>query len=220
MGRSSRGPSGAADGRTPVRTAHAGSPWRSLARAAVALCLLFMAVSVPGPAPAALEPAATPVVRFEAASDGATVQVRWAFPAGPVVGFNVLRSLKPDGPYVPINPWLITARADGIYAFSDLGVDPGATYHYRLEAVDEGGHKYVRGPLRIAVMPEEYTALDIPGGGGHSADPPVGATTRAGCVAAPGGRWPDAAVLLVLVALPLLRWGLRAGRFPSRRPMR
>lgn len=186
------------------------------------MCLLAAAVLAPAVARAATEAGAAAAVRFEADSDGSIVKLHWRVPPGVAVGFHVLRALDAKGPYAPINPWLIPARDDGAYAFSDLAVDPGATYHYQIEAVDPGGRKYLRGPLTIAVMPEETRVLDLPDGGGFPAAAAQGAGANAvgGCVAGAGGRWHDAAGLVLLLALALVRRAGRPTRVPRRRPMR
>jgi hypothetical protein len=243
MGRSPRGPSGAADGQAPYRirtlapVRRAGeSPcpprarrWRGLAPGVRGLALaaalaLLPGVVVPAPVPASADttPALAAVPeRFEAASDGSTVRLTWSAPPGsPVVGFQLLRALQRDGPYAPINPWLIPTAPSGTYTFADLAVDPGATYHYQLEAVDAAGHKLVRGPLSIAVMPEESSVLGPPAGGGYPAPGPAprGAEGGGGCTEAPTGRWRDAAGLVLLLAAAAIRLRRRSARLALRPP--
>lgn len=218
MGRNTRGPSGGRDGCTRVRAGRIDPIGRTVLGLVAFVCLLAGAA----PAPAAVDRAAPPTMRFEVASDGSTVEVRWAVPPGQVVGFNVLRALREDGPYAPINPWLIPARADGVYDFADLAVDPGAIYHYQLEAVDSGGRKFLRGPLTIPVMPEESRLLEMPDGGGFPANgsQSVGTGPGGGCATADGGRWRDAPGLVLLLVLALVRWRGTGRRFPPRSPMR
>jgi hypothetical protein len=158
--------------------------------------------------------------RFEAVSDGSTVQLRWWFYPGPtVVGFQLLRALQRDGRYAPVNPWLIPVAPSGEYAFADLAVDPGATYNYQLETVDAAGHKDRRGPLTIAVMPEEVRVLEAPGGGGFPAgmtpSQAPGAHSGGGCAAVQAGAWRDAAGLVLLLGAALARLGRRARRSRS-----
>jgi len=235
MGRKSRGPSGAADGKAPFRMHTLAPALRAAAPVGVrrpgALTRAVRAVSLAvalALVPAALPPVAagdvdTPALaavpaRFEATSDGATVQLRWSLaPGTPVVGFQLLRALQRDGPYAPVNPWLIPTAPSGAYAFADLAVDPGRTYHYRLEAVDAAGHKTLRGPLTIAVMPEEATSMGAPDGGGFPAVVSArtsGANAGGGCAAVGAGAWRDAAGLVLLLGAALVRLRRRARRFP------
>jgi len=192
MGRNRRVPPGAAGGRARPCIGGDVSAGRPRCRPGVPLCAVFLAAAVlcaafllpsaprsdPGPGATA-----SPRVQFEATSDGATVRLHWSLPPGPAVaGFQLLRARRPGGPYAPINPWLILAGPTGDYAFSDLAVDPGATYHYQVEVVGAAGHKYLLGPLSIAVMPEESRRLRE--GGGHPADvAPPKADGGGGCVA-------------------------------------
>lgn len=250
MGRSPRGPSGAADGPPPYRSrtlaparraggparpppgAHGGSALRAARALALAAALALLPAAVlPAPAGGADPPVPAAVAgRFEAVSDGATVQLAWSVPAeSQAVGFQLLRALQRDGPYAPVNPWLIPATPNATYAFADLAVDPGATYHYQLEAVDAAGHKVRRGPLTIAVMPEEFRALEPPAGGGRPAGggfpaggtppPAPGAPAGGGWTAVQAGVWGTAAGLVLLLAAALVRLRRRGRRVPPGPPV-
>jgi hypothetical protein len=155
---------------------------RAVFLAAAVLCTAFLPPSAARSDP---DPGATASqVQFEATSDGATVRLHWFLPPSPaVVGFQLLRARRVGGPYAPINPWLILAGPTGDYAFSDLAVDPGATYHYQVEAVGAAGHKYLLGPLSIVVMPEESRRLQEGGGFPARAAPPK-TDVGGGCVTA------------------------------------
>ena len=58
-------------------------------------------------------------------------------------GFNVYRSVTPDGDYVQLNTALIPAEGDGLvgaaYRFEDDAVAPGRRYSYRIEEVEWDG---------------------------------------------------------------------------------
>ncbi|MEZ4712137.1 MAG: C25 family cysteine peptidase [Caldilineaceae bacterium] len=63
-----------------------------------------------------------------------------------LLGFNVLRSATPAGPFAQINGDLIAAKASGTpagasYEYLDAGAEPGVAYWYRLEIVNLDGTK-------------------------------------------------------------------------------
>jgi len=94
---------------------------------------------------------------LRADSDGMRVVLTWdSAPGSDAVGFHVMRAVRPDGPYAPVNEWLIPVRpgvAGPVYSYVDLGVEPRAVYYYLLEEVHLEGAKNRRGPVRIQVIP-------------------------------------------------------------------
>lgn len=191
-----------------------GARWPALAGTFLAVFFVLFGVPARGASPA--DP--SEVTRFEAASDGATVELIWRADPGLPVGFNVLRALKADGPYLPINAWLIGALPEGAYRFVDPVVEPGSTYYYKLQVVDPDGVSRTLGPLTIPVMPEEVRVLQSRGPGasqgGHPAvgSPLSGASMPGGgCAAGPSGCLRDAAGLPLLLGAVLL-WRARRRR--------
>jgi hypothetical protein len=134
---------------------------------------------------AAVAGAVPPLV---ADSDGTRVVLSWVpRPGLDAVGYHVMRAVRPDGPYAPVNEWLIPARpgmaAPG-YSYTDLGVESRAVYYYLLEEVRAEGARIRRGPVRIQVVPGAREAsggaaygprirVDGPGPS-HVRDPAVG----------------------------------------------
>lgn len=69
-----------------------------------------------------------------------------------IVGFNLLRSTNPNGPYVVVNPSLILAQSPGglmgaSYEFLDTQVQPGVTYYYKLDVANINGTPEQYGPV-------------------------------------------------------------------------
>jgi hypothetical protein len=197
----------AADGRGP-----AGRRARRWGRALAAALWVGSVFALPPAASAGDGDATGGPAWFRAASDGRRVNLEWrAGPGRREAGFNVLRAARAGGPYAPVNPWLIPARGQGRtgYAFSDLAVERLAEYYYVLEAVDAGGRRVRRGPLRVRVEPGAGAAWGDPA-------PAAGApAARGGCRAGTGGA-PDAVLAgMALLALPALAARhRRGGRVP------
>jgi hypothetical protein len=97
-------------------------------------------------------PTAVTLTAFAVEWDGEVVQVTWETAMEiDTVGFNLWRSMSPDGEYEPVNTALIPAEslggaAGGFYEMVDADVAPGATYHYKLEEVEVGGATNWYGP--------------------------------------------------------------------------
>jgi hypothetical protein len=93
---------------------------------------------------------ATPVTlsAFEATPMPGSILLTWStgFESSHL-GFNVQRSIRPEGDYVQVNAERIDPP--GPYRFLDRGVQPGTTYYYRLEAVDRTGGTQLFGPLAV-----------------------------------------------------------------------
>lgn len=67
-------------------------------------------------------------------------------------GFNLYRSVTPDGPYTRLNAALIPPQfpgevRGGEYVWLDRDVTPGVAYYYRLEDVDTQGLRTFHGPV-------------------------------------------------------------------------
>ena len=57
-------------------------------------------------------------------------------PEADLVGYDVLRSVTPGGPYERVNSRHLTSRD-----FIDFGLTPGTTYHYVVVALDSEGRE-------------------------------------------------------------------------------
>ncbi len=72
------------------------------------------------------------------------------------VGFNLLRSESPDGPWSKVNPSLIPPASDpligGDYSYVDQDIRPDVIYYYYLEDIDENGTTTRNGPIEITAQ--------------------------------------------------------------------
>lgn len=68
-------------------------------------------------------------------------------------GFNLYRSLSPDGAFTQINHDLIPPSTDplagGSYHYTDRDVEPGRVYYYQLESVETNGASSRYGPIVV-----------------------------------------------------------------------
>ena len=68
-------------------------------------------------------------------------------------GFNILRSLFKEGPFVNVNPSLIqgagTTGERNEYTWTDTTVKPNAEYYYQIEDVSFAGVRYTRATKRL-----------------------------------------------------------------------
>jgi hypothetical protein len=100
------------------------------------------------------DPTAARIVSFAAAAVGERVAVTWeSGPEAGLAGFNVLRSVGPNGPWSQVNGALVPAHgspASGArYSLADT---PGAgTYLYRLDVVEQNGVTNAFGPVQVSV---------------------------------------------------------------------
>jgi hypothetical protein len=95
---------------------------------------------------------------FEAIPGDGEITVRWVTESSvDNVGFNLYRSLSPDGEYVRLNPDLIegigTSVSPRTYTYTDGEVTDGETYWYRLEDVDIQGRTGAAGPVLVTLSP-------------------------------------------------------------------
>jgi predicted methyltransferase len=89
----------------------------------------FLSNAVDSPATAALIGSGTTVSPY-------SVALSWQHSPSQVVGYNVYRSLHPDGAYVKVNHLIEPGTS-----FDDASVDYGMTYHYVVKAVDVLGQE-------------------------------------------------------------------------------
>jgi len=80
----------------------------------------------------------------EAKADQGQVEIRWTTLTEPgSVGFNVMRSTSPTGPFVPVNNRLILTEGDSFtgatYAVIDSSIVDGVTYYYYIQELDING---------------------------------------------------------------------------------
>lgn len=68
-------------------------------------------------------------------------------------GFNLFRSESAEGPFEKINPQLVPASPDplagGKYTYRDEAVEPGKTYFYELEDIENTGGSTRYGPIEV-----------------------------------------------------------------------
>jgi hypothetical protein len=102
-------------------------------------------------------PTAVDVASFTAAPAGRDILLTWETASEvDLLGFNLYRSDAVDGSYVQLNDALILAQQRGqpigdVYTWSDGDVQAGATYSYRLEALELGGGVSSFGPVSAVV---------------------------------------------------------------------
>jgi hypothetical protein len=120
-------------------------------------------------------PTAVTLARFEAASQADAVLIEWETAIEiDNVGFNLYRSTSPDGPYIKLNDALIPSQSPGsvwgaVYTWLDEGVEPGITYHYKLEDIEVGGARTFHGPVGASIQNPtalSFTSLAAQGEGG------------------------------------------------------
>ncbi len=81
---------------------------------------------------------AVAISAFSATFTGSSVELVWEIAvAEELEGFNVYRAENRDGVFMRLNETLIPA--DHEYSYQDTHLQPGATYLYRLGAVDRDG---------------------------------------------------------------------------------
>ncbi|RMD95860.1 MAG: T9SS C-terminal target domain-containing protein [Calditrichaeota bacterium] len=103
---------------------------------------------------------AVKLVSFSAtARTGEGVKLRWITSSeSGNAGFNVLRSLKRNGQFKPVNKQLIAPNGIGDYTFVDKSVESGRRYFYLLETVSVNGRSKRYGPIMVQVaMPKKFT---------------------------------------------------------------
>jgi hypothetical protein len=110
-----------------------------------------------------LDPTAVRLAYFKAIAAGDEIRVVWQTESElDVLGFNILRSPSPDGPFTPVNPTLIPATGGAnrgaAYILRDRpgSADGGTsgTFYYRLEDVSGGGKRTAHGPATVQLGPD------------------------------------------------------------------
>ena len=109
-------------------------------------------------------PTIVDLVSFDAIGYFGKVSVRWTTDSEiDNAGFNIYRSLDPDGGYIKINSDLIPGLGSSAmgkeYEFRDNDVTDGLTYYYKLEDVEFDGASTMHGPV------EAHPGLDSDGDG-------------------------------------------------------
>jgi hypothetical protein len=76
------------------------------------------------------------------------------------VGFEVVRSVSPEGTYRAVSREMIPSLGSGAYAFEDTTVAAGRTYYYKIVDVDSRGDRREHGPLAVSVpVPKEFALI-------------------------------------------------------------
>ncbi len=93
------------------------------------------------------------LVSFTAAAENDHVLVGWVTASElNNAGFNLHRSLLPDGPYQNISGFIVT-QSDGFsettYEFPDTTAALGNTYYYKLESVSTTGDSQFTEPIWV-----------------------------------------------------------------------
>jgi hypothetical protein len=103
------------------------------------------------------------------------------------LGFNLYRSLSPDGPFERITPALIpglgSSASGQSYAYRDAGLENGVAYFYELEDVDTTGGLERHGP--VSAIPSAAGPGSGPAGDGGSGG--SGSGSSGGDGGTPGG---------------------------------
>lgn len=74
-----------------------------------------------------------------------TVEISWdAVGEVDIIGYNILRSTNPDGPFQPINSQLIPVQGDGFtgndYSYVDYPEKGFSAYYYLIERLDKNAN--------------------------------------------------------------------------------
>ncbi len=102
-------------------------------------------------------PTLVELASFDAIWEGAAVTIRWeTLSEIDTEGFNLWRSEAEDGEYVKISPEIIPSEGyaihGAVYEYSDLHIQSGPTYWYKLEDIDIYGFSTFHGPVDAAPM--------------------------------------------------------------------
>lgn len=100
--------------------------------------------------------------------DKANVIVEWSTASElDTVGFYLLRSENPEGPFEQVNSEIIPSTSDSLtgssYSYDDHQVQAGATYYYMLEEIEETGNSNQHGPIVVEANSQARIELLIAG---------------------------------------------------------
>ena len=120
--------------------------------AVLAVCVAFVLV------PAAFAQSQGPVPRglkvgLPTSSDGGVLKLTWdvTSPAS-ITGYKVYRSASPDGGFKSVFSDTADTRLN-VMQFMDAGLEPGATYYYRVTLIDSGGKETSPSNVARGVLP-------------------------------------------------------------------
>ena len=133
----------------------------------LAVCMAVVLV------PAAFAQSQAPVpsglkVGLPTSSDGGVLKLTWdvTSPAS-ITGYKVYRSASPDGGFKSVFSDTADTRLN-VMQFMDAGLEPGATYYYRVTLIDSGGKETSPSNVAKGVLPA--LAGPAPAGGKKQAD--------------------------------------------------
>ncbi len=106
-------------------------------------------------------PTAIDLLSFAASDAGDFVDITWETAAEiENAGFHLWRCQdNPQDPdlYTKITGFMIPAQGGATwgakYRYEDFSIQPGATYFYKLEAIDDGGKSSFYGPVQVTLKP-------------------------------------------------------------------
>lgn len=107
------------------------------------------------PTPQGFSPTSVLLISFTVRSTKEGIIVHWeTVNEYNILGYNVARSVRSDGPFAQMNADLIPARGAGTvtgaeYSYSDDRVRSGKRYYYLLEAIESDGERRRFGPISI-----------------------------------------------------------------------
>jgi hypothetical protein len=114
------------------------------------------------------EPTAVTLASFSATAAPGKILLDWETAVElDNAGFNLYRSDSPDGEYIRLNAELIPSQAPGslqgaVYRWEDDEVEPGRTYHYKLEDVDIHGVSTLYGPVSATLAARVTYSIYLP----------------------------------------------------------
>ena len=94
---------------------------------------------------------------FTARENGESILLEWSTESEKDSwGFNILRSTAKDGTYERVNAELVQAAGNSRtridYEYTDVRVEKGVTYYYKLEQIDLNGAVSYYGPVKATIV--------------------------------------------------------------------
>ncbi|MEW6442406.1 MAG: hypothetical protein AB1640_15825 [bacterium] len=120
------------------------------------------------PAPTVQSSTLVELASFVAEATEEGVLVKWETASEvETAGFNVWRSAAADGEYSKVNESLIPAEGGATqgasYSFLDASaLEPGSTWFYKLEEVENSGASAMHGPVEVTVPAEDAESWGAP----------------------------------------------------------